>query len=386
MNYFRIISFVVFGFIVSLSAAAQGVTIEGMGKGIKFTSQDGTFAAKMGFRFQTLYIGELNSTSNSYEDKMLIRRSRLKFDGFAFKPNLKYKVELALSNRDTRSGQIDESGDTPNIILDAVMMWEFSDGWSLWWGQTKLPGNRERVISSQKLQFVDRSLVNARFNLDRDKGIQLHHKSDDGKFKQALAISMGEGRNIIENNPGKGYQLTGRLEFLPMGSFTGKGDYFGSDLERESSPKLSIGLTGDLNNNATRVRGNLGGFNTDVDGNYLTNDLKSVFVDMMFKYDGFSAMSEFASRSTSNTNNGFGTGTGFVAQAGYLFPSNWEIAARYTDINRSAASALKDQTEYTLGVSRYIIGHSLKIQSDISYQELAGDKLYIFRVQTELAF
>ncbi|MFK7952147.1 MAG: FmdC precursor, partial [Ekhidna sp.] len=257
--------------------------------------------------------------------------------------------------------------------------------WSLWWGQTKLPGNRERVISSQKLQFVDRSLVNSRFTLDRDKGIQLHHKSSNSKFKQALALSIGEGRNIIDNNPGQGYQVTGRLEFLPMGSFTNKGDYFGSDLEREPSPKLSIGLTGDLNNNATRTRGNLGGFNTDVDGNYLTNDLRSVFVDMMFKYNGFSAAAEYANRGTGSSNNGFGTGNGIVAQAGYLLPSNWEIAARFTDINASSSSSLNNQTEYTLGVSKYIVGHSVKIQSDISYQEIAGDNPIIFRLQTEIA-
>ncbi|MFK7951933.1 MAG: porin, partial [Ekhidna sp.] len=164
-------------FIVSLiiQTSAQDMTNSTWGKGLKIEAKDGSFETKFGFRFQTLYIGELNSENGDYEDKMLIRRSRLKFDGFAFQPNLKYKVELAISNRDTRSGRIDESGNTANIVLDAVMKWGFSEGWSLWWGQTKLPGNRERVISSQKLQFVDRSLVNSRFTLDRDKGIQLHH-------------------------------------------------------------------------------------------------------------------------------------------------------------------------------------------------------------------
>ena len=91
-------------------------------------------------------------------------------------PKFSYKVELALSNCDIRGGGNPEFGNTANIILDAVLIYYINENWSLWFGQTKLPGNRERVYSSQKLQFVDRSLVNARFNLDRDVGVQIYHK------------------------------------------------------------------------------------------------------------------------------------------------------------------------------------------------------------------
>jgi phosphate-selective porin OprO and OprP len=34
-------------------------------------------------------------------------------------------------------------------VLDAVAKWNFAENFSLWFGQAKLPGNRERVISSQ---------------------------------------------------------------------------------------------------------------------------------------------------------------------------------------------------------------------------------------------
>jgi hypothetical protein len=368
----------------------QDISKNTFGKGISLEAQDESFTMKFSTRFQTLYIGELNTITEDYTDKMLIRRARLKFDGYVYNPKVKYKVELALSNRDTNSGRIPESGTTANIVLDAVIKWDFAPDWSLWFGQTKLPGNRERVISSQKLQFVDRSQVNSQYNIDRDKGIQLRHSNTFGEFviRQAVAFSLGEGRNIISDNPGDGHEYTGRLEFLPMGNFTGKGDYFGSDLKRESTPKLSIGITGDYNQNATRQRGNLGSFNVDSTGEYLTNDLQTVFVDMMFKYKGFSAASEWAKKSTSQTNNGYGTGTGIVFQAGYLLKSNWEIAGRYTDIVASGAnSTIRDVTEYTLGLSRYVVGHQLKIQSDVTYADYpSNDNEIIFRLQTELAF
>ena len=373
---------------ISVGANAQDKISSTWGDGLKLAAKDSSFALKFGFRFQSLYIGELNSVTNDYSDKMLVRRSRLKFDGWAYNPNIVYKVELAVSNRDHRSGHIAESGNTANIVLDAVIKWKFRPGWQLWVGQTKLPGNRERVISSQKLQFVDRSLVNGRFTLDRDKGVQLRHKSTSGKMviNQALALSMGEGRNIIVDNPKGGHQITGRIELLPFGDFTGKGDYFGSDLKREETPKLSVGITLDRNWNAARQRGNLGSFNTDGAGNYLTNDLTTLHADFMFKHKGWSVSSEYADRATRTVNNGFGTGTGLVAQAGYLFPSNWEAALRFTDINAPRSSSFDDVTEYTVGFSRYVVGHSLKVQGDVSYQNIhTGDNPIIFRLQAEIA-
>lgn len=367
---------------------SQNISEDTYGKGLTAEAKDGSFFVKAGFRFQTLYVGTTDLDTKEYSEQFLTRRARLKFDGFAYNPKLVYKIELALSNRDHASGQIDESRNTANIVLDAVAKWKFAPGWQLWAGQTKLPGNRERVISSQKLQFVDRSLVNSRFTLDRDLGLQLHHKSGENfVFKQAIAISTGEGRNITVNNPRSGRQFTGRLEFLPFGEFKSKGDYFGSDLKREPDPKLSVGITGDYNRNAVRSRGNLGGFTDDGSGEYLFNDLSSLQLDMIFKYNGWSVASEYAARSTRKENIGYGTGDGFVLQTGYLLASNWEFAMRYTDINPDTNSTIDEETEYTFGISRYVKEHNLKVQSDFSYQDRVGSSnRTVFRMQLEVAF
>ncbi|MFY0689878.1 MAG: FmdC precursor [Cyclobacteriaceae bacterium] len=364
-------------------------TIDGQfGKGVFLAAKDDSFTMKFAFRFQTLYDGKYDLDNDSYSEKLMIRRSRLKFDGYAFTPKLKYKLELALSNRDTQSGIIAESGFTSNYVLDAALKYNFAPGWELWAGQTKLPGNRERVISSANLQFVDRSLVNSRFNIDRDIGIQIRHKSKVGSavINQAVAISTGEGRNIIATNFDNGRQYTGRIEFLPMGDFTSKGDYIGSDLSREETPKLSIGITGDFNNKTVRSRGNLGSFQVDdITGEYIATDLTTLFVDAMFKVKGYSFASEYAYRSSS-VEAGFGHGNGFVGQTGYLFDNNIELSARYTQINAgSDLSSINDQDEYTLGFSKYFKGHKLKIQSDASYQTVNSTRNYmLFRVQCEL--
>jgi phosphate-selective porin OprO and OprP len=369
---------------------AQDFTDNKFGKGIRITAKDSSFSMKLGARFQTLYEGIYNEDSEEWSDKLLIRRARLKFEGFAYSPKLEYKIEIGLSNRDI-GGATPETGNTPRIILDAVLKWHFKDNWQLWFGQTKLPGNRERVISSQKLQFVDRSLVNSRFNLDRDIGIQFHHKNriGGGILKQIASVSMGEGRNITSDNIG-GYDYTGRLEYLPFGEFKSQGDYFGSDLKREEKPKLAIGATYDFNQGASRQRGQLGGFNADAQGP-VTNDLSTFFIDAMFKYNGLSIMSEYTLRDARKDIAGFefGTGNGYVLQTGYLFRNNFEIAARYTIINADdlVFSSINEETEYAWGISKYFVEHSLKIQSDLSYGDRKNASNTIrYRFQVELSF
>ena len=78
------------------------------------------------------------------------------------------------------------------------------------------------------------------------------------------------------------------------------------------------------------------------------------------------------------------TGNSLNVQAGYLFKSNVELAARYTQANFDFKS---NQEQYTLGVSKYIVGHKLKVQTDVSYLNVtsSSDKL-MYRLQLDLHF
>lgn len=382
---------------VPVTVYGQEIASSAFGKGIRFLAADSTMSCKVQFRIQSLFHATTNlGTPEDVESGFLIRRSRLKFSGFAFDPRVTYKIELGLSNRDiSPSSDFDEVKQGSRLILDAVVKYRFADHWTVWMGQTKLPGNRERVISSQQLQMVDRSALNSRLNLDRGTGIQLHGKYKLGKMeiRPIASWSMGEGRNITINNVG-GYEYTGRLEVLPFGAFTKKGDYFGADLTREEQPKLSIAATYDFNDGSARQRGNLGNFITDTNGTYVTNDLTTIFADLMFKYKGFSVMSEFATRTAADkvaggTGSTFATGQAFNIQTGYNFKNNFEVSGRFTQLTPDDAtwSSLPEQNEYTLGLSRYFKGHNLKIQSDFSLIEAAGaaDPDFRFRFQVEIA-
>ncbi|MGE0560382.1 MAG: porin [Flavobacteriales bacterium] len=390
--------------IISSVAKAQEVTKTKFGKGIfDVIAADSSWSMKFGARFQTLFIGEwnLNDTAGITEgtSKFLTRRARLKFDGFAYSPKLEYKLELGLSNRDI-SGASAQTSNSPNYILDAVLKWNFYKKFTLWAGQTKLPGNRERVISSANLQFVDRSMLNNVFNVDRDMGAQLRHEfnlTNNFVIKEIIAVSQGEGRNVTSDNLG-GYQWTGRIEALPFGEFTKEGDYTGGDLSREEKPKLAIGASYDFNDRAVKTQSNLGKYMVN-DNGYFETDITTIFVDLMYKHKGFSVMAEYAKREAEQAfaKNSDGTKTGAVvnvgqgvnAQMGYLFKNNWEIATRFTYIELDKKITGKEiERQYTLGVSKYIVGHKLKVQSDMSYLDLQGskDNELMYRLQIDLHF
>lgn len=380
---------------------SQEINAPKFGKGLfNLVGQDSTWTMKVGLRAQLLGSSSWEE-NNGNETSFLTRRARLKFDGYAYSPKLKYKVELGLSNRDL-SGASQYTSNAPRYILDAVLQWNFYQNFELWFGQTKLPGNRERVISSGNLQQVDRSLLNSRFTIDRDFGFQLRHHfnlTETFIVKEIFSLAQGEGRNITTGNLG-GHQYTGRIEFLPFGNFASKGDYKGSDLKREKKPKLAIGLSYDYNNNAVKTRSNQGSYMTidGADDAYFETNINTFFLDAMFKYNGVSLMAEYSDRTASDafaknsdgslTGDEVQVGKGLNLQMGYLFNNDIELSGRYTHIELDKNITGKNpESQYTLGLSKYIVGHKLKVQTDISHLEIEGsNNKLMYRLQVDFHF
>jgi len=390
-------------FFLSINTQAQEISDTSFGKGlVNFVAKDSTFSVKFAPRFQVRSMSSWDHNGDIYESpehNFIVRRARLKFDGFAYNKNLIYKIELGLSNRDV-SGANAFNRNTPRYILDAVIKWKFAKNWEFWAGQTKLPGNVERVVSSGNLQLIDRSLLNSHFNIDRDLGIQIRHKSNlGGTFltREKFSISQGEGRNVTEGNEG-GLQYTARLELLPFGAFKSKGDYSQSDLKREEKPKLMLGFTYNFNEEAVRERGFAGDYMVRSDETIYGTDQTTIFIDAMYKFNGFSFMGEYAKRTADNeiatetdgvtpTGDIVLTGNALNLQAGYLFKNNYEVAGRFTTVDYESVTSKLPTKQYTLGFNKFVVGHKLKIQSDISYTTLDGDANNItFRLGFDLHF
>ena len=121
-------TFIVLAFITIGGVSAQKISDNKFGKGmINFIAKDSSYSVKFAPRIQTRYQSRWDYNQDSYGDpeyNFLVRRARLKFDGFAFSPKLIYKIELGLSNRDI-SGASVYNRNTPRYILDAVIKWKF---------------------------------------------------------------------------------------------------------------------------------------------------------------------------------------------------------------------------------------------------------------------
>jgi len=338
-------------------------------KGISFT-KDSLFSLNMRFRLQNRigFRTESGEDLSFEQTDFRIRRLRVRLDGFVFNPRIQYYIQLGFSKSDMDL----DGGEVAQPIRDAILYYHFSPNFYVGLGQAKLPGNRERVISSGNLQFAERSIANSFFTLDRDFGVFAYYTiPSQGKSVYQLkgAISSGEGRNPSVGDRGLSY--TGRMEVLPFGKFTNGGDYSEGDLELEARPKLSLGASYNYNESGSRSRGQLG------PELYQKRDQRVFIADMMLKYKGWSLLGEYFSRNASNpiTYNPLGlrqavwVGSGQNFQVSKLISKQGELAIRYAQITpkQSIRNLEMQREETTLGYTHYVGGHRVKLQGNLGY-------------------
>jgi phosphate-selective porin OprO and OprP len=333
-------------------------------EGIGF-QKDSVFLLNLRFRMQNRF-GYFSTMDNADEPgiEAVVRRLRLRLDGYVLDPKIGYYIQLSFS----RSDQDLATGNVAQIIRDAMVYYTVNKNLYFGFGQSKLPGNRERVISSGNLQLPDRSIANQAYTLDRDFGFFAYGNVTAGA-KQVIMVKMavtgGEGRGQLVSPAGLSY--TGRIEYLPFGVFKNVGDYSQGDLEYETTPKLSIGAVYNYNDGTVRSGGQIGGF--------LPNavDLQSFIADFMFKYDGWGAMSEFFIRRVGDfeyngTNNlvmnMIPRGTGFNLQVSRMLARRHEVVARYAEVNpqKGYEDYQYQMRNKGLGYNYYLYKHRVKFQ------------------------
>lgn len=362
-------------------------------KGLGFNAPDSTFGVNIRLRMQNRLGFTFDDAFKTDEIEARVSRLRLRFDGYILSDKLRYYLQLSFS----RGDQDWDNTHIPNVVRDAMVYYHFNPRFYIGFGQGKLPGNRERIISSGQQQFWDRSNVNANFTLDRDFGLFGYYSSElkGISFNLKAAVSSGDGRNQLKSD--KGLMYTGRLELLPLGRFKKDGDFSEGDLEFEPRPKLSVSGGYSFNSKARRTRGTIG---TDL---YESRDLTGVFADMVLKYKGWALSSEYISRTvgesafTYNTADSammawVVTGYGINTQLSYCFPSFWEFAARYSFIepDKEIRALLPRDSYYVIGVNKYIRKHLTKVQASLGYRNqksfISGTKpknnlLLVFQVE-----
>ncbi|MEC4053690.1 porin [Myroides odoratimimus] len=349
------------------------------GKGLGMTSADSIFQLNIRFRMQNrLTFNENDGEKNTYEGE--IRRLRLRLDGFVGSPKFLYVIQLSFAPKDLGTTKENEP---INIIRDAALTYRPNENWNFIFGQTKLPGNRQRINSSGALQLTDRSINNSKFNIDRDFGIQayyLREKKNEFGYNIKTAVSTGRGRNF-SGSESDSYALTGRVELFPLGSFSKNGAFFEGDLAREATPKLMLSGTFHRNNNAMKSQGQT--------GNKLgeAKSFNSLMLDGIVKYNGWAGMISYMNRTLDDAlslNNledptaGYNyifAGQGMDYQLSYIFPSNYEIIGRVStqtmkdQLHKNTDFNLPNTTQFSLGANKYLWEHTFKLQAELTYDK-----------------
>jgi hypothetical protein len=374
--------------------------------GIGLVMADSSFSINFRFRMQNRFGFSSDEAQplSPQEFDMRVRRLRLRMDGFMLDPRLTWNLQLSF----TRADQDWDNSLVPNVLRDAMIHYKMNRNFTLSMGLGKLPGNRQRVVSSGEQQFVDRSVVNAALTLDRDYGITAAYLAHIGKSQLVMkaVVSSGEGRGVASSKEfsntsvsDAGLAYTGRVEFLPFGPFSSRGDYFEGDLLREAKPKLSMAATLHHNERAIRRGGQLGVLLFE------PRSFRALHADMVFKYRGFAYSAEYLNRIMAGNDSAITrkgselswvyTGWGMNHQMSYCFKSNWELAARYSELNPDRQIwNTKDgfqQRQYAVGVSKYLNKHRVKCQSDLTWDEqfnpangVKKKGSFIWRFQVEL--
>ena len=359
------------------------------GKGISFLSQNEKYKLTFRIRMQNMLGFSFNDDFHLKKTDAQVKRLRLRFDGYIYSPKLTYSIQLGFSSHNSKS----------NPIRDAIIYYAPSPTWNIGFGQTKIKVNRAKTTSSGALQFADRSIVNSEFSLDRDFGFfGEFNKHLFKKIGMAIkaSITTGEGYNWTSSH-NSGFAYTGRIELFPLGSFNAAGDVSEGDLAREQAPKILIAGAYCFNDKASRLKGASG----ETIANGQTKNMSSYFIDFILKYKGFAfytdIMNRFCHKPILNNpeEQYIYTGTGINVQTSYLFHSKWEIALRNSALlpNKEIQplTGYKYHNQSTLGITRYIIGHNLKVQADASYNYKKGTSRSSYnpweiRFQVELGF
>ena len=358
--------------------------------GFKLYTSDGLFSTKLVWRAQMRYthpnrsdprsVG--NFTTREDVSNFELRRVRMKIGGHGYKKWIKYYFEVDLQpSRGVTSGN-----DRARVIDWRIDVQPYDEiGFRV--GQWKINYNRERVDSSGRQTFVERSIVNRVFTIDRQIGFMLQgrlFKKTPADLRYYAGIFNGEGR--ATNNDDGELMYMGRIQW----NFLGRDlRWRQSDVKYHEKPAGSLAFAyADNNGRCTRWSssgcGNLAAFPGVVAASPNAQFERTQWVqELAFKYRGLAIQQEYHEMKVDDK---YATMLshdyqGMYAQIGYTnhgalapLPEGLELAFRYAYVIESVAVTnnidRQRREEYTVGVNWFLAGHNNKVTVDYSYLTL----------------
>ncbi|MDI1231669.1 MAG: porin [Methylobacter sp.] len=343
-------------------------------KGFELKTKDGKFAMQIQNRLQFRYANPFDSDPRSLADmdrdqsSFMVRRARFKVGGHAYWPWLKYYMQYDWSQPVLRDFYLDVS--------------KYS--WAqLRLGRGKVLWNDERVTSSGKQQFANRSIINDIFTVDRQQGAQVFGRVFPGKWYDfSYAAGVFSGLGVGErNNDDDNMMYSGRLQWNLLGEELA---FSQSDTEFHEKPAASLAFAAATNtskctsfetdSNSCRA---LPGFVVGKAGQFRVNQMMEEF---RFKWQGFSLQNEFHWKQVEDTLKTEADPArntdllGAYVQAGYFphalvqaVPKQLEFAVRYAFVDPNADRSNDLQQEVSAAINWFFTGHANKLTFEISH-------------------
>lgn len=312
--------------------------------------------------------------------------------GQAFRPWVKYQMEYDLVG--TR-------------LLDAYVTIQKWDWLQFRFGQWKANFGRERVDSSRRQEFVERSIVNREFTADRQKGFMVLGRLNEGSLADSwyyAGVFSGNGRGFrssgagnLDNRDGAPMWIA-RYQWNFLKEDPGQSQ---TDLKYHKKPVAAIGVSA-LSNRSRFTRfsgsggGHLDGYEVGLPGQFA---LEQAAEDIIVKYRGLGVQHEFHWKKVRDRIYHRTTRMrGAYIQAGYFLhhvvpevPRQLELGLRYASVDPDHEERSDRVTESTFVVNWFMEGHDNKLTFDIGRRGLArpsGSDLsrYQIRFQWDATF
>ena len=357
-------------------------------KGFQLETRDGNWLTQLQWRLQTRYTypytGDPRTISHfraNESSNFEMRRMRMKIGGHGYRPWIEYYFEVDLQpSRDFDDSSIDSS----TRLIDWRITLDKYKWATLRFGQWKIDYNRERVDSSGKQQFVERSIVNRQFTIDRQIGALLKGRVLPGTFADFnyyAGVFSGKGRSVT--NPIDDMMWMGRFQWNFLGREL-KWEQSDTDYTEKPTGSLSFAVAtgiGPCTRFSSGGCGNLDGFARPANADDRQFKLHQMQQGFAFKWRGFSVQEEFHWKTIEDRVNNTTTHmTGSYAQVGYFFhnlipivPKPLELAFRYAFVdepNGNDISVTNTREEFTTALNWFFAGHNNKVTLDFSHLKL----------------
>jgi hypothetical protein len=396
--------------LIGIAALAQAQTTEesnksapGKEQGLLFSFNDSSYLFQLGGFVQPSYAYQERGKEPA-ENFLNIRRAYLRIAGTAVKEKVSFLV------------QTDFADGSP--LLDAWIAYHPIPQLTFTVGQKQnIANNREMLFREDRLQFTDRSELSRQLSrTGREFGLFVEGRLGE-KFGIApiLAVTSGDGRNSFGVDSRDvdlgGLKFSGRLDVLPLGYFSPGNELYSADLAHEQNPKLVIGTAYSFNRGATQKVGEGHGefFLFNDNGKVSLPNYQKIYVDLMAKYKGFSALLEYGNASANGLSSNFinaeatqrllpkqistflALGNTYNMQMGYVTKAGYSMDLRHGKVTPEFSgvvnNALTDQENYTLGLSRYFRGNHTKVQTSFSYLKAgSGTETLLGELLVQMSF